>query len=240
VIALAPRDCPSVTLIRHHQAAPPAATVAVDDLRRRHRLTRHVVLLAFGFVHVDKGLDDLVAAFAGVLQRHPDWRANVRVVVAGEVRRRRGVFRLFELRDHVHLAHVRRTIARSQLGDEVVFVGYVPDGEVLPWLQLAHAVVMPYRRIEQSGVASLAAAVGAVVLPSKVGGLVELFADNPWAYPPNDRHALAEVLTRFVEASPAERATGAAKLEHHEIASVIDRLTAVYEHARVLTGSGTR
>ncbi len=230
---------PPVTLIGHHQAPPPAATVTADELRRRHRLTDHMVFLAFGFIHVDKGLDDLVAALADVLDVHPEWRATTRLVVAGEVRRRRGAFRLFELRDHLHLARVRRTIAR-RLGDEVVFAGYVPDGEVRPWLALADAVVMPYRRIEQSGVASLAAATGAVVLPSTVGGLVELFAGNPWAYPPGDRRALAEVLARFVSASELARAAGAANHEGHDVAMVVDRLTAVYDHTRDLTAAGTR
>jgi glycosyltransferase involved in cell wall biosynthesis len=239
VKAIAGPDGPSVTLIGHHQAPPAAATVTVDELRARYRLSGHVALLAFGFVHVDKGLDDLVAAYAEMLARQPAWRDSVRVIVAGDVRRRRGVFRLFELRDHLHLSRVRRAIARRRLGDGVVFVGYVPDGEVLPWLKLADAVVMPYRRIEQSGVASLSAAVGAVVLPSTVGGLVEVFADNPWAYPPGDRHALADVLTRFVHASTAERAAGAAKPDGHDVAVVVDRLTAVYERARTLTGVGT-
>jgi glycosyltransferase involved in cell wall biosynthesis len=239
MIAISGPDGPSVTLIGIHQAPPAAATVTVADLRRRHDLGGHTVLLAFGFVHVDKGLDDLVAALADVFDRCPSWRASVRLVVAGEVNRRRGVFRLFELRDHLHLARVRRMIARRGLVDQMVFTGYVPDGEVQPWLMLADAVVMPYRRIEQSAVASLAAAIGALVLPSTVGGLVELFADSPWAYPPGDRHALADVLIRFVTSSAAERAVGVAKHEGHDVAAVIDRLALVYGHARDMTRSGT-
>lgn len=240
IISIGGPTGPLVTVIGIHQAAPPPATVTVDELRLRHRLGGHTVLLAFGFVHVDKGLDDLVAALAEMFEQHPDSRSNVRLVVAGQVRRRRGVFRVFELRDHLHLARVRAAIARHRVGDEVVFSGYVPDGEVQPWLKLADAVVMPYRRIEQSAVASLAAAIGVVVLPSTVGGLVELFDGSPWSYPPADRHALAEVLTRFVDASAAERATGVAEHEGHDVATVIDRLTAVYDEARDLVRSGRR
>ena len=33
----------------------------------------------------------------------------------------------------------------------VTFTGYVPADEVRPWLQAAGAVVLPYRKIEQSG-----------------------------------------------------------------------------------------
>jgi glycosyltransferase involved in cell wall biosynthesis len=240
LIAIAGAQGPPVTLIGIHQAPPPIPTATEDDLRRRHRLTGHLVLLAFGFIHVDKGLGNLVAALAEVVDRRPDWRASIRLVVAGEVCRRRGVFRLFELRDHLHLARVRRVILRHRLDDLVVFAGYVPDGEVQPWLKLADAVVMPYRRIEQSAVASLAAALGAVVLPSRVGGLVELFADSPWSYPPDDPHALADVLIRFAEASPAERAASVAEHEGHDVSSVIDRLTDVYDHVRDRTRSGAR
>ena len=111
-----------IELVPHPRAELPAPTSSPDELRARFGLGRAPVLLAFGFIHVDKGLDDLVAA----LRLLP--RDDVRLVVAGDVRRRQGVWRVFELRDRLHLRRVRRLIARHGLGERVVFTGYVPAG----------------------------------------------------------------------------------------------------------------
>jgi glycosyltransferase involved in cell wall biosynthesis len=154
------------------------------------------VLLAFGFIHVDKGLDDLIGALH-VLPRSED----VKLVVAGDVRRRSGPFRFFELRDRLHLHRVRRLIARHGLTDQVVFTGYVPSGEIRTWFELAEAAVLPYTRIEQSGVANLAAAAGTPVLASRVGGLVQEGSDPRWSYPAGDPERLAAVLADFLSQS---------------------------------------
>jgi glycosyltransferase involved in cell wall biosynthesis len=133
-----------VALIPHPRAELPAATATPTELRARHGLGDARVLLAFGFIHVDKGLDDLVTALRLV-------PGDVRLVVAGDVRERQSVFRFFELRDRLHLRRVRQLIDRYGLDDRVVFTGYVPAGEVRPWFELAEAAVLPYTRIEQSG-----------------------------------------------------------------------------------------
>src|SRR5437763_7091735 len=141
---------------------------------------------SFGFIHVDKGLDDLVVA----LSRLP---RDVRLAVAGQVRRRSGPFKPFEWRDRLHLRRVRRLIRRHGLGDRVAFAGYVPEGDVRAWFELAEAAVLPYRRIEQSGVANLAAAAGTPVLASEVGGITEV-GDPRWRFPARDPERLAAVL----------------------------------------------
>jgi glycosyltransferase involved in cell wall biosynthesis len=207
-----------------HPQLPPAETTA-RELRARHALERRRVLLAFGFIHVDKGLDDLVEALHRL--RSQDGAAgDVRLVVAGTVRPRRGVLRLFSLRDRRHLRRVRRLVRRHDLGEHVHFTGYVPAGEIAPWFELADAAVLPYRRIEQSGVAGLAAAAGTPVLPSRVGGLVSDEETARWSYPPRDPARLARVLADFLRrarsageprrsasAAPGELATVAAATE---------------------------
>lgn len=180
-------------LVPHPRAELPKPTAAVDELRSRYRLGDARVLLAFGFIHVDKGLDDLINALH-LLPRTED----VKLVVAGDVRRRSGPFRFFELRDRLHLRRVRRLIARHGLGDRVVFTGYVPSGEIRTWFELAEAAVLPYTRIEQSGVANLAAAAGTPVLASRVGGLVQDGSDPRWSYPASDPQRLAGVLADFL------------------------------------------
>jgi glycosyltransferase involved in cell wall biosynthesis len=183
-----------IAVVPHHRRPAPAPTTDPASLRTRHEIGDAPLLLAFGFVHVDKGLDDLVAALAALA------RGAAHVVVAGDVRRRTGLFRAFELADRRHLARVRRQVREAGLMPYVHWTGYVPEGEIAPWFQAADAAVLPYRRIEQSSVGSLAASLGAPVLASTAGSLVADYGDPGWSFPPGDRAALAELLRRFIAA----------------------------------------
>lgn len=185
-------DAP-IELVPHPRADLPAPTAGAEELRARFGLGRARVLLAFGFIHVDKGLDDLVRALP--LLRARD---DMRVVVAGDVRRRQGMWRIFELRDRLHLRKVRRLIAQHGLDGRVAFTGYVPAGEMRPWFELCEAAVLPYTRIEQSGVANLAAAAGAPILASRVGGLVQEGSDPRWSFPASDPERMAAVIDKFL------------------------------------------
>jgi glycosyltransferase involved in cell wall biosynthesis len=213
-------DGTAAELVPHPRAELPKPTAAVHELRSRYGLGDSRVLLAFGFIHVDKGLDDLIEALH-LLPRSE----NVKLVVAGDVRRRSGPFRFFELRDRLHLRKVRRLIARHGLTDQVVFTGYVPSGEIRTWFELAEAAVLPYTRIEQSGVANLAAAAGTPVLASRVGGLVQEGSDPRWSYPGGDPHALAGVLEDFL----SQRDKAAALQEPApELAAVVETTIDLY------------
>jgi glycosyltransferase involved in cell wall biosynthesis len=191
-----------VAVIPHPAASPPRCDVAPAELRSRFGLGDARVLLAFGFIHVDKGLPDLVSGL-GRMCRSGDLPDAVRVVIAGAVRRRNGPMRAFEAWDHLHL-HLALSLAR-RLGvrDRLVLTGYVPDSEIAGWFRAAEAVVLPYRRIEQSGVAGLAVALGVPVLASQAGGLDELFGGSPWTFPPRDPARLGQVVAEFL-ASPRE------------------------------------
>ena len=219
----------AVAVIPHPRRDLPAATVTPDDLRARHGLGTDPVLLAFGFIHVDKGLDDLAEALNALRPEHP----RVRLVVAGDVRTRRGAFRAVELRDRLHLRKVRKMLARFGLTDAVVFTGYVDSGEVRPWFELADAAVLPYRRIEQSGVASLAAAADAPVIVSDIGGLAEGLGDRRWAFEPGDPSRLAAVLDEFLSASPAERDGARSRMAEADIDTVVDETLANYARERM-------
>ena len=160
------------TIVAHPHARLPAATVTGAELRDRYALGDDRVVLSFGFIHVDKGVSDLLRA-AGMLTREGGL-AEVRIVIAGEVRRRVGVLRPFELRDRLYLRQLNRIIADEGLQEHVVFTGYVPSGEVRSWFDLASVAVLPYHRIEQSGAGSLARGAGTPLLTTDVGELAKL------------------------------------------------------------------
>jgi glycosyltransferase involved in cell wall biosynthesis len=156
------------------------------------------VLLAFGFIHIDKGLGDLLEAMRILRINQQADLENVRLVIAGAVRPRRGLFRVFELRDRIHLRHLMTVIRRTGLHRHVVLTGYVPDGEVGSWFDIAEAVVLPYRRIEQSGVAGLARSLGVPVLASTAGGLAEQCAGSRWTFPPQAPARMARAIADFL------------------------------------------
>jgi glycosyltransferase involved in cell wall biosynthesis len=169
-------------VIPHPVAALPPATASAVALRRRHGLAGRPVVLCFGFVHVDKGLDIAVRALAE-LSRPAPRAERPALVVAGEVRRRPALLKPYEWADVRHLDGILRMAERLGVADDVTVTGYVPDGEIAGWFEAADAVFMPYRRAEQSGVAHLALAAGARVVAAPTGGLVELFHGMPGLLP---------------------------------------------------------
>ena len=195
----------SISVIPHPTATPPVEVVTGEELRNRFGLGTATLLLAFGFIHVDKGLPDVVAALRLIRDSGSPSLDSVKLVIAGTVRRRSGVFRLFELRDQIHLRRTLSLARRSGVDRNIVLAGYVPETEIAGWFRAATAVVLPYRRTEQSGVAALANAFERPVLASMVGGLTELYGKSPWTFPPADPEKLARVLADFLALPASEQ-----------------------------------
>ena len=204
----------------------PPAELSPEALRVAYGLGPARVLLAFGFIHVDKGLGDLVDALSRLRARRPDLFDAIRLVVAGAVRPRRGPFRVFELRDRLHLARVRRRLRVRGLDDAVVFTGYVPAGTVRPWFELAAAAVLPYRRIDQSAVASLAAAAGTPVVASTAGALSE--RTPRYAFPPRAPDRLTDALERFLDDAASGSIEAPAPHRQADSSTVIERTLSAY------------
>lgn len=225
------------SVIPHPEPTPPRAIATPSDLRARFSLDDKELLVAFGFVHVEKGLDDLVRALSIVRNSGACRLDDVRLIVAGAVRPRHGLFRLFELRDHLHLARVLRIARRARLYNNIVLTGWVPEADVAGWFQAAAAVVLPYRRTEQSGVAALANAFGVPVIASTAGGLGEQYADSGWTFPPGDPLMLAEVLGRFLKTPSNERVLNCPDRHGSDLDAVIKATLDLYR-ARHRTKNG--
>ena len=179
----------------------PTEVVGEAEIRRRFSLVDRDIILMFGFVHPHKGLSDLIAAFDAARGRCRGKLDRATLVVAGTVRRRSGLFRVMEVPDRFHLAFVKLQVRRRRLQDRTVFAGYVEDGAVAAWFRAAHAVVLPYRKIDQSSVLSLVRALGSPVIISNAGGLADE-TDSPWTFRAGDRQAFAELLTRLATDRP--------------------------------------
>ncbi len=181
----------------------PSSDVTGPELLARHDLCGRRVLLQFGFVHIEKGLRELVDGLARLASRDPAVRERVRLVVAGDVRPRSAAFARFEAADRAYLEDVRRRAADGGVAGLIVFTGHVPDGEVAGWFAAADVVVLPYTHSEQSGVANLAIAAGVPVLASRTGGLGTLFAGALPTFAALDPESIADALAGYLERASA-------------------------------------
>jgi glycosyltransferase involved in cell wall biosynthesis len=217
-----------VKIIPHPSARPPVAGSTPEDVRARFGLGSTRILLAFGFIHVDKGLGDLVRALGILRDSETASLSGIRLVVAGAVRPRSGIFRAFEAWDHIYLVRVLHRVRRLSLQRNVVLTGFVPDQDIAAWFQAADAAVLPYRHAEQSGVAGLARAFGLPVLMSTVGGLGEQHADCRWTFPPRSPERLAGVLADFLSGSPSAHQTVPPQQPASDLATIAEATFSLY------------
>ncbi|MES1925299.1 glycosyltransferase family 4 protein [Salinisphaera sp. T31B1] len=133
-----------------------------------------LVLLFFGRVRPYKGLDLLLAAMARLEQR------DIVLLVAGED--------LFdEWSTVVAPANVRMDLRR------------IDNDSADRYFSAADLVVLPYRRIDQSGVLMLAMSHGVPVMATAVGGLAEVIEHGRTGFllPPEDIEALTSAIGRI-------------------------------------------
>jgi glycosyltransferase involved in cell wall biosynthesis len=211
-----------VEVIPHPSAALPDPEVTEAELRSEFGLEGQRVVLSFGFIDIDKGIQDLIRAVS-LLRRDPRLR-NVRLVIAGTVRRRFGPFRIFEFRDRAYFAYLQRIIRRLEMEQQVVMTGYVPSGAMQPWFELASVAALPYRRCEASGVANIALAVGTPLVTTAVGELVSL--SSVPELKPADPVGFAAGLTQVLASDVSS--LGASASEGVDFAAVAARTAALY------------
>ena len=174
------------------------------------------VALFFGFIREYKGLDLLLEAWPAVAASRP----AARLVVAG---------------DPVRLAPARRRELEARARDlgAVSRFEYVPFAEVRRYFAAADLLVMPYRRISQSGVLYLALALGLPVVATRVGALPEMLRDGDSALlvPPESPPALAEAVRRALGDADLRRhlAAGGRRVAlEHSWPAIAERTEAVF------------
>ncbi len=203
----------------------------VAALRTAHSLRRKRVVLFFGYIHVDKGIDHLVRAFAAA--RAADKRlADTVLVIAGSVRvRPPGLFKLFERKDRRYESLVHALVEELGLRDHVRFVPYVPDADVASWFAMASCVVLPYTNLEQSGVLNIALGCKTPIIASRLGGLGETLAGTQALVPPANDAALAKKLRSYLTKPEVPRSVVAAYAQicaSREVGVVTRQLAQLY------------
>lgn len=158
------------------------------------------VILFFGQIKDVKGLDLLLEALPTVLEAHPE----LLLVIAGKPWK--SDFKDYESR-----------IASLGLGANcITHIGYVPDEKVPVYYSAADLVVLPYRRIYQSGVVLMAMSYGRAVLVSDLPGMTEIVTDgqNGLVFRQGDREDLAKKLISGISDYPMLQALAKNGYDH--------------------------
>lgn len=136
------------------------------------------VALNFGSIKDYKGLDLLVGAMPTVFQSIPD----AYLLLAG---------RPATPADAPDVSPLRKLGIPFRADFE-----FIPDRDAWKYYLAADVVVLPYRRITQSGVLLSAMAFGRPSIVTRVGGLPEVVRDGKtgWVVPPEDTASLADAI----------------------------------------------
>jgi glycogen(starch) synthase len=158
----------------------------VQAARDRHAPRGEPLLLYFGRLEYEKGVQDLIAAMPRIRRAHP----RTRLLVAGTGTA--GDMLVETARTH----RVRRSVH---------FLGHLPDAELAALLTTVAAVVLP-SRYEPFGIVALeAAAAGAPLVASTAGGLGEVVrnGETGLSFAPGDVAGLADAVGTVLADTPA-------------------------------------
>jgi glycosyltransferase involved in cell wall biosynthesis len=222
-----------ISYITHPLYIYKQAAGGMQDFRRKHNLVGKRVVLFFGYIHIDKGVDHLISAFAQAKKADKNLDDAV-LVVAGSVRARDpGLFKLFEKKDHDYEAKLHTMVDELGIASSVRFVPYVPDADVAGLFKLAHCVVLPYTNLEQSGVLNIALGSMTPIIASNLGGLGETLAGTQALVPAANDAALAKKIGTFFSADDAVRksVTGSYKtiVAVRTVPVIVSELVKVYQ-----------
>jgi glycogen(starch) synthase len=185
--------------VLHNGIAPRrwrATAARVRAVRERYAPGAAPVLLYFGRLEYEKGVQDLIAALPRIRRAHP----GTRLLVTGTG----------TAHDQLVAAVEKHRVRRS-----VTFTGHLPDGDLPALLHAVDAVVLP-SRYEPFGIVALeAAAAGAPLVASTAGGLGEVVLDGETglSFAPGDVAGLAGAVGALLAgpAAAARRARAARK-----------------------------
>jgi glycosyltransferase involved in cell wall biosynthesis len=171
------------------------------------------VILTFGLLSPDKGIEYVLEAMPAILAQHPDTVFVVLGATHPHVKERHGEAYRLELQSRVR---------RLRIDDNVVFHDrFVEDAELAEFLAAADIYVTPYLNPQQSTSGTLARAVaaGRAVVSTPYWHARELLADGRGLLVPvRDATAIAEAVNQLLE-NDAERAAIGDRAAQHALGS---------------------
>jgi glycosyltransferase involved in cell wall biosynthesis len=211
------RELPPVEIIPPGYTPPPAGGLADDAAFATALALPGPFVLFVGRLASNKGLLELVDAFAPLARRDPE----VSLVLVGE--------------DGGMRSAIEARVAGHGLADRVRLTGYLTDERLLRAAYREATVFVLPSEYEAFGLVLLEAlAQGTAVIASRVGGIPEVLdgGDAGVLVPPNDARSLGEALASLWEDPERRRALGRYGRDHvvprYSWDRVVDRLEMVF------------
>jgi len=142
-------------------------------------------ILFFGNITPYKGIEYLIAAFQGLVQRG----GNYRLVIAGKPDKCVEYWR-----------RIREMVAASQASNRIhVRAKFIPDEETEIYFKAADVLVLPYTHVYQSGVLLLGYSFGLPVLAADVGSLKDdiIEGETGFIFKPENSGDMASTIERY-------------------------------------------
>jgi len=164
--------------------------ITQEDARQKLGIvpTAHVVLF-FGQIDEYKGIETLIDAAALLVQKDP----SIILIVAGKPKRQSD-----------YVLKLKRQVRKSLPEKNVMLrLQFIPDNEVETYFSAADCVVLPYKRIFQSGVLFLAYRFGVPIIATDVGSFAEDVIDRVTGFicKPNDAEDMAAQLRKYFDST---------------------------------------
>lgn len=189
VLTILPDASKKIIVIPHGNYVDYASTaITREEARRRLGIPLDSnLLLFFGQIKKVKGLDILLRAWKDIPPAIP----NSLLLVAGKV-----------WKDDLEL--YSNLIDQNGIGDSVrLDIRYIPDDEASMYYAAADLIILPYRRIYQSGVLLMAMSHARAVLVSDLPGMIEIIEDgvNGFVFPSENVQELSDTMIRAMRAT---------------------------------------
>lgn len=178
-------DTINTTVIPHgNYAGVYPVTVTRQQARRQLGISADArVVLFLGKIRGYKGIDDLLAAYAGMQTTH------TRLVIVGQPD------------DQV----VHQAIAEAAKTMPIQYIpGHVADADIAQYYMAADVVCLPFKAVTTSGSALLALTFGKPLIAPRAGALLDVPEAAGYFYDPSKKDALATQLKQAVTAQPAD------------------------------------
>jgi glycosyltransferase involved in cell wall biosynthesis len=181
-----------IQIIEH--GVPDLEEPEVNPVKLLSPFKNHRVLLTFGLISRNKGLEVVIKALPAIVEKHPD----VMYVILGNTHP--GVLKNSgeEYRDHL-----KSLAAQLNVSDHLTFINqFVSEEELINYLTAAEVYVTPYHNEAQitSGTLSYAVGAGAAVVSTPYWHATELLANNCGRlFDFKDSEALANIVNELLE-----------------------------------------